>query len=119
MADIGLVRHNPDQKSISATPIMDTQLDELAIAGVLTRLCNEVLQGLLRAFKPKDKKRWYEAFLVTFILLHNMEQVLDDVVDFEKRCGLQVSVFVLVSLTSMSPAYILARSKTSPTKSLR
>jgi len=90
--NIGPCRRNPFLDSIPATPIMDTQLDELAIKEVLIPLKNNLLRLLKTKILAKKKEYWYEIYLTSFIILHNSERVLDHVVDFSRRFGVNVSI---------------------------
>lgn len=87
---IGPCNANPFMPAIPATPVMDSQLDELAIGSVLLPLGSD----LLRLFKAKvlarKKEDQYEIFLAAFLILSNAERVLHDMVDFTEACGLQV-----------------------------
>ncbi|KAK5632162.1 hypothetical protein RRF57_007876 [Xylaria bambusicola] len=85
---IGPCRYNPRIKAIPVTPIMDTQLDEIAIKHVLIPLKSKVLSLLKEKVLEKNKKNWYEIFLATFIILHNSEVVLGQVMDYSRRYGL-------------------------------
>ena len=90
--NIGPCRHNHHIDAIPVTPIMDTQLDEIAIRDVLIPLKTRLLRILKAKVLAKKKEYWYEICLATFIILHNSERVLDHVVDFARRFGVSVSV---------------------------
>jgi len=85
--NIGPIRRNPFVDAIPATPVMDTQLDELAIRDVLIPLKVNLLRILKAKVLAKKKENWYEIYLASFIMLHNSERVLDHVVDFSRRFG--------------------------------
>ncbi|MCJ1327893.1 hypothetical protein MMC10_004568 [Thelotrema lepadinum] len=85
--NIGPCRHNHHIDAIPVTPIMDTQLDEIAIRDVLIPLKTRLLRILKAKVLAKKKEYWYEICLATFIILHNSERVLDHVVDFARRFG--------------------------------
>lgn len=70
---------------------MDTQLDELAIREVLVLLSAKLLQLLQRKVLARKKEKWYEIYLACFVILHNSERILDHVVDFSRRFGVNVS----------------------------
>jgi hypothetical protein len=89
--DIGPHRHNKLYPCIPTTPIMDTQLDEVAIGGVLVQLGKEFLNIYDRLTRAMKKEDWYELFLATFIIMHNYELVMEDIVDFADRNGKSVS----------------------------
>ena len=88
--DIGPCRRNPSLEAIPATPVMDTQLDELTIGSVLIPLGKKFLSLLKKRTLAKKKEHWYEIYLATFVVLSNLEQILDDVVDFTERFGMKV-----------------------------
>src|SRR4051812_2071355 len=79
---IGPCRYNPYIKAVPVTPIMDTQLDELAIKHVLIPLKLKLLGLLNEKILEKKRENWYEIFLATIIILHNSEIVLGQVMDF-------------------------------------
>jgi hypothetical protein len=81
---------------------MDTQLDELAIGGVLFQLGKNLLNMVHDLTRKQRKEDWYELFLTTFIIMHNYELVLEDIVDFANRNGKSVSHKLLL------PDYVFA-----------
>ncbi|KAL3489018.1 hypothetical protein BJX62DRAFT_165917 [Aspergillus germanicus] len=85
--NIGPCRYNPRVPAIPVTPVMDTQLDELAIGSVLLPLSTNLLSLLKAKVLAKRKENWYEIFLASFIILHNAERVLDHIMDFSRRFG--------------------------------
>jgi hypothetical protein len=88
---IGPCRFNPYQHAIPVTPVMDTQLDELIIGGILIPLKNKLLGLMKERALSKKREDWYELYLASFITLHNAEQVLDHMADYAKRFGMTVS----------------------------
>lgn len=90
--NIGPCRRNHFVDSVPVTPVMDTQLDELAITEVLVPLKAKLLRLLKARVLAKKKEHWYEIYLASFIILHNAERVLDHVVDFGRRFGVSVSI---------------------------
>ena len=90
--NIGPCRRNPFLEAVPVTPIMDTQLDELAIKEVLLPLKARLLRLLDEKVLAKKKECWYEIYLASFVILHNAEQVLDQVADFARRYGVRVSI---------------------------
>ncbi len=90
--DIGPCRRNPVIEAIPVTPIMDTQLDELAVTGVLVPLKAKLLRLLKARVLAKEKEYWYEIYLASFVVLHNAERILDHVVDYARRFGISVSI---------------------------
>jgi hypothetical protein len=101
-SDIGPHRRNIFYPCIPTTPIMDTQLDELAIGGVLFQLGKNLLNMVHDLTRKQRKEDWYELFLTTFIIMHNYELVLEDIVDFANRNGKSVSHKLLL------PDYVFA-----------
>lgn len=90
--NIGPCRFNPLVEAIPVTPIMDTQLDEIAIKHVLIPLKNKVLRLFKEKVLGKKKNNWYEVFLASFIILHSSEIVLNQVMDYSKRYGISVII---------------------------
>lgn len=90
--DIGPCRRHPSVAAITVTPVMDTQLDELAIGGLLVPLAAKLLRQLKERTLAKKKEYWYEIYLATFVVLHNSEQILDHVVDYARRFCISVSI---------------------------
>lgn len=88
---MGPCRRNPFMDAIPVTPVMDTQLDELAIRGVLVPLKANLMRLLKEKVLAKKKEYWYEIYLASFIILHNSERVLEHMVDFSRRFGVSVS----------------------------
>ncbi|KAJ8130638.1 hypothetical protein O1611_g2985 [Lasiodiplodia mahajangana] len=86
--NIGPCRYNPYVKAVPVTPVMDTQLDEITIRHVLIPLKSKVMCLLKNKMLEKKKKNWYEIFLATFIILHNSEVVLSQVMDYSRRYGI-------------------------------
>ncbi|KAH8655777.1 hypothetical protein BX600DRAFT_470302 [Xylariales sp. PMI_506] len=87
-AKIGPCRFNPHIEAIPVTPIMDTQLDEISIKHVLIPLKVKILRMLNEKILEKDKKNWYEIFLVAFIVLHSTEVILGQIMDYSRRYGI-------------------------------
>jgi len=89
--NIGPCQRNHFADSCPVTPVMDTQLDELAVSDVLVPLKAKFMRLLKAKILTKKKEHWYEIYLASFITLHNAERVLDHVVDFARRFGVSVS----------------------------
>ncbi len=70
---------------------MDTQLDELAIGGVLIPLGSKLLRLLKARTLLKKAEHWYEIHLTTLIIMNNFEQILVDFMGFTSRHGMTVS----------------------------
>jgi len=85
---IGPCRLNPHIEAVPVTPIMDTQLDEIAIKHVLVPLKSKLLGLLKKKILEKKKENWYEIFLATFITLHNSEMIIGHVKDYSRRYGI-------------------------------
>jgi hypothetical protein len=90
-ANIGPCRMNPYLEAVPVTPVMDTQLDEVAIKCVLVPLKSRLLRLLKAKVLEKKKENWYEIFLASFIILHNSEVILGQVMDYSRRYGISVS----------------------------
>ncbi|KAI1409961.1 hypothetical protein F5Y13DRAFT_78849 [Hypoxylon sp. FL1857] len=82
---------SPYSGIIPVTPIMDTQIDDIAIRAILNPLEKEILSELNRKILEKKRENWFEIYLATFILLNNFEFVFQDVVDYTSRHGLTPS----------------------------
>ncbi|KAK3071574.1 hypothetical protein LTR53_008382 [Teratosphaeriaceae sp. CCFEE 6253] len=104
---VGPCKRNPFVTAIPATPRMDTQLDQLAIGGILIPLERRLLGMLKHKALGKKRADWYEIYLASFIILNNTERVLHDVVDFTQGCGL-TSMPRSNSGSSLSHAYFHA-----------
>ena len=91
--NIGPCRRNPHLPAVPVTPIMDTQLDELCIDGILNPLRIKFLRLLKEAVMKRKKENWYEIHLASFLVLHDLEQVLNHAQDFAIRFGITVSAF--------------------------
>ncbi|RYP44897.1 hypothetical protein DL768_008692 [Monosporascus sp. mg162] len=85
---IGPCRLNPYIGAVPVTPIMDTQLDEIAIKHVLIPLKSKLLRLLKEKVLEKKKENWYEIFIASFIILHNSEVILGHVMDYSRRFGI-------------------------------
>lgn len=88
---IGPRRFNPYVKAVPVTSIMDTQLDEITIKHVLKPLKEKLLDLLDKTVFEKKGENWYETCLATFIILHNSEVIISQVVDDSSRYGISVS----------------------------
>ncbi|KAH0545370.1 hypothetical protein FGG08_000511 [Glutinoglossum americanum] len=76
---------SPYRDWVPQTPIMDFQLDNLVIHGVLQPLLKEILTTLRTkssASKPED---WFERQLTYFILLNTIELTMAHDVEFARR----------------------------------
>lgn len=98
--DIGPCRRNPHLDAIPVTPMMDTQLDELAIKEVLIPLGAKLLPLLRDRILSKKKENWYEIYLTSFIILHNAERVFGHLEDFGRRYGVTVSILSILFLNT-------------------
>ena len=82
---------SPWKGIIPVTPIMDTQLDELAIRGLLLPLKDRVLTELKDKVLQKQRENWFGIYLTIFIIMCNVEWELSDVIDYTSRHGMKVS----------------------------
>ena len=78
---------------IPVTPVMDQQLDQMAIREVLNPLKKYILSALHARFQdaakpPRSKRNWLELFLVSFVLLHNCATQLGAEQRFAERYGM-------------------------------
>ncbi|KAI2602324.1 hypothetical protein GGR54DRAFT_634076 [Hypoxylon sp. NC1633] len=83
--------HCPFNGIIPVTPIMDTQIDDMAIKFLLNPLGKRILKDLNEKIHEKKRENWFEIYLATFIIMNNFEFVFSDVVDYTKRHGLKPS----------------------------
>lgn len=100
--DIGPCRRNPHVEAAPVTPLMDTQLDELAVTKVLIPLRAKFLRLLKEKTLAKKKEHWYEIYLASFIILHNFERILQHFIDYGRRFGMNVS-----TLCSICPVMLI------------
>ncbi|KAI1456475.1 hypothetical protein F4805DRAFT_475821 [Annulohypoxylon moriforme] len=90
---------------IPVTPIMDTQIDDIAIRSILGPLETKILNELDQKIHEKKRKNWFEIYLATFIMMNNFEFVFTDVVDYTSRHGLKPSS---TGASSLSKGYFHA-----------
>ena len=90
--DIVSDRTNPWYGMNPVTPIMDQQLDQIAIHRVLVPTRNSLLSQLQDAMNEdiEAKKRWLEIYLTSFVLLHNCSVQLAEERQFARRYGMLV-----------------------------
>ncbi|KAI0162418.1 hypothetical protein BJ166DRAFT_523556, partial [Pestalotiopsis sp. NC0098] len=81
---------NPWKDTVPVTPIMDTQLDEIAIKAFLTPHADNFLMSLERKLKAQNTTDWYEILLALIVILHNFERIFADVDHYTNRHGIQV-----------------------------
>ncbi|KAI0133338.1 hypothetical protein F4776DRAFT_129843 [Hypoxylon sp. NC0597] len=84
-------KQSPYSGIIPVTPIMDTQIDDIAIRAILNPLEKKILSELNQKILEKKRGNWFEIYLATFILLNNFEFVFHDVIDYTSRHGLTPS----------------------------
>jgi hypothetical protein len=93
--DIGLTPpddpESPWYNTLPVTPVMDTQLDELAIGDVLIPLRDKLLKQLNEKILERKKENFFEIYLATFIAMNNFEFIFSDVIDYTTRHGMTVS----------------------------
>ncbi|KAI1374760.1 hypothetical protein F4677DRAFT_155055 [Hypoxylon crocopeplum] len=90
---------------IPVTPIMDTQIDDIAIRSLLNPLGMKILEQLHRKIHERKRENWFEIYLATFIVMNNFEFVFSDVIDYTKRHGLKPSS---TGASSLSKGYFHA-----------
>ncbi|KAI1106393.1 hypothetical protein F4804DRAFT_340550 [Jackrogersella minutella] len=84
---------------IPVTPIMDTQIDDIAIKYILGPLERKILDELDSKIHEMKRENWFEIYLATFIIMNNFEFVFSDVVDYTSRHGLKPSSTGALSLS--------------------
>lgn len=82
---------NPWHGTVPVTPIMDTQLDEIAINAFLKPYDGQFLRELQRKMTNPDTTDWYEVLLALFIILHNFQRMFIDVIEYTTRHGMEES----------------------------
>lgn len=82
---------NPYAGTIPVTPMMDTQLDQILIQGVLQPLRTRLLRDLDDMVTHHRAKDFFEIFLTIFVLLCNCESRIASQISFARRYGFQVS----------------------------
>ncbi|KAI4599144.1 hypothetical protein KJ359_002102 [Pestalotiopsis sp. 9143b] len=80
---------NPWKDTVPVTPIMDTQLDDIAIKAFLQPHADRFLKQLERKMKEQDAADWYEVLLALIIILHNFERIFADVDHYTNRHGIK------------------------------
>ncbi|KAI1769911.1 hypothetical protein F4818DRAFT_446760 [Hypoxylon cercidicola] len=91
---------------IPVTPIMDTQIDDIAITTLLNPLGKKILKQLSCKIHEKKRENWFDIYLATFILMNNFEFVFTDVLEYTSRHGLKSSSSS--GAASLSKAYFNA-----------
>lgn len=87
---------------VPVTPIMDTQIDDMAIRYLLDPLGKRILRNLNSKIHERKKENWFEIYLATFIFMNNFEFIFSDVIDYTRRHGLKPST---TGAFSLSKAY--------------
>lgn len=64
---------SPYHGIIPVTPIMDVQIDQVAIQSILVPLRQKVLKQLQEKVSRKSKRDWFDILATIFILLNNIE----------------------------------------------
>lgn len=80
---------------------MDTQIDHIAIEGILNRRRIDILKLMSEAAEKQDKDHHRcEVVLAMLVLLNNFELLFGDVMDYAKRHNLRVSTFSVSAMDS-------------------
>lgn len=82
---------NPWKGTVPVTPIMDTQLDEIAINSFTKPYSAHLLQELHHKMTNQDTTDWYEVLLSLIIILHNFQWMSKDIKEYTVRHGMEVS----------------------------
>lgn len=77
---------------VPVTPIMDTQIDDIALRVLLIPLGQMILRELDGKIKQRKRENWFEIYLTTFIIMNNFELIFSDVLAYTSRHGLRVRV---------------------------
>lgn len=92
-------REHANFDRIPVTPIMDYQLDQVVIRGILNPLrasLSEALQTLIHEHNPEN---WFTIFLCSFVLLHNYELATRHDYHTARLRGLSASVPLCLAAT--------------------
>lgn len=73
------------------TPIMDTQLDDLAIRELLVPFTSRFLKSLKERFDEKKRENWMEIYFALFIMMSNIGWTIRDMITHATWKGLKVS----------------------------
>lgn len=94
---------NPWNHKIPVTPIMDTQIDDLVIKGILIPLTVRFLNNLKDKIDEKKRENWLDIYLAIFIMMSNVEWILKDVVEYTDRHGMKVWTQQILNSSGISP----------------
>ncbi|KAF7531017.1 hypothetical protein G7054_g9268 [Neopestalotiopsis clavispora] len=84
---------NPWKGTVPVTPIMDTQLDEIAINSFMKPYSAHLLQELHHKMTNQDTTDWYEVLLSLIIILHNFQWMSKDIKEYTVRHGMEKTSF--------------------------
>jgi hypothetical protein len=88
--------NNPWKGTVPVTPIMDTQLDEVAIWTFLNPCGKYILEKLIQGIEKTCTLDWYEVYLTLFVMLNNFEFIFKDMIEYTTRHGMKVSFLHVV-----------------------
>jgi hypothetical protein len=75
---------------VPVTPIMDTQIDHIALSKLVIPLGKSVLGELDQKIQQRKPENWPDIFLTTFMIPSNFGFIFSDVLDYTNRHGLKV-----------------------------
>ncbi|KAK3328688.1 hypothetical protein B0T19DRAFT_197119 [Cercophora scortea] len=75
---------------IPVTPVMDTQIDDVALKTLIIPLGKSILHDLDRKIRHRTRDDWFEIYLTTFIVMNNFDFIFRDVDSYVSRHGLKV-----------------------------
>ena len=75
---------------VPVTPIMDTQIDDIALRALVIPLGQLVIRELNKKVQQRKPENWPDIFLATFIILSNFGFIFSDVMAYTNRHGIKV-----------------------------
>ncbi|KAK4145293.1 uncharacterized protein C8A04DRAFT_27053 [Dichotomopilus funicola] len=84
---------------VPVTPIMDTQIDDIALRALVIPLGQLVLRELDQKIRQRKRENWPDIFLTTFIILNNFGFIFSDVMAYTSRHGLKTPTSSAPSLS--------------------
>jgi hypothetical protein len=71
------------------TPVMDTQIHDIALRVLLIPLGQVILRELDQKIKRRKRENWFDIYLTIFIIMNNFEFIFSDVLEYTARHGLK------------------------------
>ncbi len=83
---------HPWKGYVPVTPVMDTQIDDIALRCLLLPLGEKILKELDQKIMARQKEFWFEIYLTIFIIMNNFERHFSDVIEWTSGRGPKVTV---------------------------